>query len=1091
MAVHGAAAGDVVVRDRPRALHRPRPHASRAPAAMTERGARPAATGSVLDPIVAIRCRRRARAGRDGDARHRHRASPRRARRALALVEKYQRPPPRRPRVRAGLDPQPGRAAPAQRHARPMRSSTSGWPARVLYANAALRADAGVLAAQPPRPVGLWGYGISGDLPIVLVQIGDAANIELVRQLVQAHAYWRLKGLAVDLVIWNEDHVGYRQVLQDQIMGLIAAGAEAHAIDRPGGIFVRRGEQMSEEDRVLLQTVARVDRRRQPRARSPSRSSAARPRRRVPVARLQPTRAASRPSPPAPRRSRRAPDLAASTAWRLHAATAASTSSRTAPARDDARAVGQRARESRLRHRRLAKAAAPTPGARTRTSSGSRRGTTIRSRDASGEAFYLRDEESGRVLVADAAARARRDAVHRRRHGFGYSVFEHTEDGIAVRACDLRRRRCAGEVLGAQAAQRSGRARRLSVTGYVEWVLGDLRAKTAPHVVTEIDADDAARCSRAIATTASSPAGSRSSTSTTPSRTVTGDRTEFLGRNGTLREPGGAGAQRACPAGSAPALDPCARAAGAVRAGRRPGARDRLPARRRAATSSDARELRPALPRHRRGAQRARRRAALLEAHARRGARDDARPGAQRAGQRLARSTRRWRAAFWGAQRLLPVGRRVRLPRPAAGRDGARRTPSRGSLREHLLRVRGAAVPRRRRAALVASAARAAACARTAPTTTSGCRSPPAATSQTTGDAACSTRRCTSSRAARSSPDEEAYYDLPRRSDEAATLYEHCVRAIQHGLRFGEHGLPLMGCGDWNDGMNLVGNHGKGESVWLGVLPVRRADVVRRRSRERRDDQRVRRALPAPRRSDCGATSSQHAWDGAWYRRAYFDDGTPLGSGDERRVPDRFDRAELVGAVGRRRHARARAWRWTPLDERLVRRDAGLIQLLDPPFDKSELNPGYIKGYVPGVRENGGQYTHAAIWAAMAFAALGDSRRAWELSALINPINHARTRRGGRRLQGRALRRRRRRLRRPAAHRPRRLDLVHGLGRLDVPPDRGVAAGPAAARRQAAHRPVHAGRLGNLRPALSLRRDALSHQGPARAFRDRDPRESA
>ena len=128
----------------------------------------------------------------------------------------------------------------------------------VLYANAALRADAGVLMKNRRGQSGLWGYAISGDLPIVLLRIGDAANIDLVRQLVQAHAYWRLKGLAVDLVIWNEDHAGYRQLLQDQIMGLIAAGIEAQVIDRPGGIFVRRAEQISDEDRILFESVARA-----------------------------------------------------------------------------------------------------------------------------------------------------------------------------------------------------------------------------------------------------------------------------------------------------------------------------------------------------------------------------------------------------------------------------------------------------------------------------------------------------------------------------------------------------------------------------------------------------------------------------------------------------------------------------------------------------------------------------------------------------------------------------------------------------------------------------------------------------------------
>ena len=237
-------------------------------------------------------------------------------------------------------------------------------------------------------------------------------------------------------------------------------------------------------------------------------------------------------------------------------------------------------------------------------------------------------------------------------------------------------------------------------------------------------------------------------------------------------------------------------------------------------------------------------------------------------------------------------------------------------------------------------------------------------------------------------PGDDSYYDLPGRSAESASLYEHCVRAIVHGLRFGAHGLPLMGSGDWNDGMNLVGIKGTGESVWLGfflcAVLKQFAEVARLKG-------------DSPFAERCEAEGiklrqnlEQHGWDGEWYRRAYFDDGSPLGSATN--VECRIDSiaqswSVLSGAgdAGRSRMA------MKAVDERLVRRDHALIQLLDPPFDKSNLDPGYIRGYVPGVRENGGQYTHGAIWAAMAFAALGDRERAWELTTMINPVNHART----------------------------------------------------------------------------------------------------
>ena len=191
----------------------------------------------------------------------------------------------------------------------------------------------------------------------------------------------------------------------------------------------------------------------------------------------------------------------------------------------------------------------------------------------------------------------------------------------------------------------------------------------------------------------------------------------------------------------------------------------------------------------------------------------------------------------------------------------------------------------------------------------------------------------------------------------------------------------------------------------------------------------------------------QNGWDGEWYRRAYFDDGSPLGSASnpECRIDSIAQSWAVLSGAGDVERSRMAM---EAVDRHLVRREHGLVQLLDPPFDKSNLNPGYIKGYVPGVRENGGQYTHAAIWAAMAFAALGDSRRAWELLPMINPINHAMSPEAIASLQGGTVRRRCRYLCALTAHRSRRMDVVHGLGRLDVSAYRGIASGTEAGSRQ-------------------------------------------
>jgi cellobiose phosphorylase len=236
--------------------------------------------------------------------------------------------------------------------------------------------------------------------------------------------------------------------------------------------------------------------------------------------------------------------------------------------------------------------------------------------------------------------------------------------------------------------------------------------------------------------------------------------------------------------------------------------------------------------------------------------------------------------------------------------------------------------------------------------------------------------------------DEDSYYDLPVRAGETANLYDHCTRAIQNGLKYGEHGLPLIGSGDWNDGMNLVGEHGKGESVWLGFflydVLTRFTEVARKHGDTPFAERCVREA------ARLRLNIETHGWDGEWYRRAYFDDGSLLGSASntECRIDSIAQSWSVLSGAGDSERSRTAM---AALDEHLVRREHGLIQLLDPPFDTSSLNPGYIKGYVPGVRENGGQYTHAAIWAAMAFARLGDNRAAWELFTLINPVNHGRS----------------------------------------------------------------------------------------------------
>jgi len=240
------------------------------------------------------------------------------------------------------------------------------------------------------------------------------------------------------------------------------------------------------------------------------------------------------------------------------------------------------------------------------------------------------------------------------------------------------------------------------------------------------------------------------------------------------------------------------------------------------------------------------------------------------------------------------------------------------------------------------------------------------------------------------SPDQHEAYFAPTVSSQTGTFFEHCARALDARLRVGSHGLPLMGTGDWNDGMNRVGPEGRGESVWLGWFLHTTLWEFARLAELRGE---TKRAAAWRQHVDALKAALERAWDGDWYRRAYFDDGTPLGSvsNAECRIDSIAQSWGVISGAAltaRAEHAMA------AVEEYLVHRGDGLVLLFTPPFDQTPLDPGYIKGYLPGVRENGGQYTHAAIWAVLAFAALGDGDKAGELFAILNPINHASTRAG-------------------------------------------------------------------------------------------------
>ncbi len=943
------------------------------PAAMQTPGPLSGTVGSVLDPVLSLR--RTVTLAPDQTARIdliQGVTDTREA--ALGLVEKYHNP---RMADRA-LELSWTHSQVTLRHLNASEAEAQLYArlaSALIYANQARRATASMLFNNRRGQSGLWSYGISGDVPIVLLRISDPSKLDLVQQLIQAHAYWRMKGLPVDLVILNEDVSVYRQSLYDGIINLISSGIEAQMLDKPGGLFVRRLEQVSPEDRVLLQSVARLVLLDENGTLSEQLERPAAPQ--TPVPALKPIRSpALVPQPQLPAR-----ELIFNNGWggftpdgREYVITLMPNQMTPAPwvnvmanpyfgtvvsESGSAYTWVENCHEFRL-----------TPWHNDPVC------------DPSGECFYIRDEHTGQVW-SPTPLPARGLTPYVIRHGFGYSVFEHTEHGIFSELTIYVATNAPVKFAVLKLRNVSGRARQLSVTGYYEWVLGDLRQKTLLHIVTELDSKSGALLARNHYQGEFAERIAYIDVND-PMATCTGDRREFIGRNGSPAFP--SSLKRTRLSGKTGAgLDPC----GAVQVplelpsgserevrfrlgvGRNPAEVQHLIQRfRRSNACREALESVWQFWNHTLGVLhfetpddsvnvlangwllyqtlscRVWGRTGFYQSGGAYGFRDQlqdvmalvhARPSLTRE-QILRAASRQFREGDVQHWWHPPTGRGVRthfsddyLWLPYVVSHYVNSLEDTGILDEKLFFLDGRAVK----------------------------------------------------------PEEESYYDLPNRSEESGTLYEHCVRAIEHGLHFGDHGLPLIGCGDWNDGFNLIGAEGRGESVWLAFFLF---DVLKRFSqlaRQRGDSAFAER---------CSAQAEQlrqqikvHAWDGKWYRRAYFDNGEPLGSSSNAECQiDSLSQSwsVLAGASDRERSRQA----MEAVEQRLVRRDAGLIQLFDPPFANSHLNPGYVKGYVPGVRENGGQYTHAAVWTVMAFAELGEHELAWELFHILNPVNHGSTR---------------------------------------------------------------------------------------------------
>jgi cyclic beta-1,2-glucan synthetase len=608
--------------------------------------------------------------------------------------------------------------------------------------------------------------------------------------------------------------------------------------------------------------------------------------------------------------------------------------------------------------------------------------------DTPGEAIYVRDETTGEVWNPTALPIRDEAGSYTARHGQGYSRFQHGSHGILLDLVQFVAPDDPVKISRLTLQNNSARSRHLSVTAYVEWVLGSSRSASAPFTITEIDPQSGALFARSAW---SGEFGNRIAFADLAGKqtSYTGDRTEFLGRNGTPEHPDGLELGHLLSGKVGAGLDPCAalQTSVEVRAGASAEIVFFL------GQTENREQSRELLRRYR---------AANLD-------------------EVLREVARRWDDVLGAVQIATPdramdflVNRWLlyqTLSCRVWARAGFYQLSGAYGFRDQLQDVMALTIAKREltREHLLRAAAHQFAVGDVQhwwhPPSGRGVRTRisddrlwlPYAVVQfleATGDATVLDEAIPFLEGDVLAEGQSEAYFQPVVSKETASLFEHCARALDCSLEVGSHGLPLMGTGDWNDGMNRVGQNGKGESVWLGwflhtILWEFAKVADARGEHDRAETWRLH-------VSALKAALERDGWDGGWYRRAYFDDGTPLGSAAN--LECRIDSIAqswgvISGAADLGRGTRAMG----AVEQRLVRRPEGLILLLSPPFDHTPVDPGYIKGYVPGIRENGGQYTHAAAWTVLAFAALGDGDTAGELFGMLNPINRAASRAGAQR----------------------------------------------------------------------------------------------